>query len=40
MDFLLNAVSNFANLVANGASNFCMMMFYEPEVPESLREEE
>lgn len=39
MDFLLNTVSNLAKTVAYGASTFCMMFFFEPEVPESLREE-
>lgn len=39
MDFLFNAVSNLVETVANGASTFCLIVFYEPEVPESLREE-
>lgn len=39
MDFLFNAVSALAENIANGVSTYCMIVFYEPEVPESLREE-
>lgn len=39
MNFLFNAVSDMLSKVAGGASTFCMIMFYEPEVPKSLREE-
>lgn len=39
MDFLFNAVSTLAENIANGVSTYCMIVFYEPEVPESLREE-
>lgn len=39
MDFLLNSVSDLLSKVAEGASTFCVMLFFEPEVPKSLREE-
>lgn len=39
MDFLANAVSNLVEKVAGGASTFCIFIFFEPEVPKSLREE-
>lgn len=39
MDFLFNAISTLAENIANGVSTYCMIVFYEPEVPESLREE-
>lgn len=39
MEFLFNAVSSLAENIANGVSTFCCIVFYEPEVPESLREE-
>lgn len=39
MDFLLNSVSDLLTKVAEGASTYCMLVFFEPEVPKSLREE-
>ena len=39
MDLLFNAISNAITSVSEGASTFCIMMFFEPEVPKSLREE-
>lgn len=39
MESLLNSVASLISNIAGGASTFCMMMFYEPEVPKSLREE-
>ncbi|MEF9992583.1 MAG: cyclic lactone autoinducer peptide [Romboutsia sp.] len=39
MDFLINAVANMAQTVANGVSTYCILLFFEPELPESLREE-
>lgn len=35
MGFLVN----FFNQIASGASTCCMCIFFEPEVPKSLREE-
>lgn len=39
METLFNTVSDLLNKVAGGASTFCVFMFFEPEVPKSLREE-
>lgn len=39
MDFLFNSFSELLTKVSDGASTFCAFVFYEPEVPESLREE-
>jgi len=39
MEFLLNAISNIISNVSQGASTFCLMVFFEPELPKSLREE-
>lgn len=39
MDNLLNSVSDLLTKIAGGASTFCVFMFFEPEVPASLREE-
>ena len=39
MDFLFNVLSNAISNVSQGASTFCVMVFFEPEVPKSLREE-
>lgn len=39
MDFLLNSVSDLVTKIAGGASTFCVMIFFEPEMPKSLREE-
>ena len=35
MGFLVN----FFNKIAHGSSTYCMALFFEPEVPKSLREE-
>lgn len=40
MDFIFNSISNMLNSVAGSASTFCLLMFFEPEMPESLKEEE
>ncbi|MDK2563072.1 cyclic lactone autoinducer peptide [Romboutsia sedimentorum] len=39
MNFLFDAISNMISNVSQGASTFCVMVFFEPEVPKSLREE-
>ena len=39
MDVLLSSMSDLLTKVAEGASTFCMLIFFEPEVPKSLREE-
>lgn len=39
MEFLLNSVSDFLSNIASGVAPMCAFMFFEPEVPESLREE-
>lgn len=39
MKFLLNSIANIATKVAGGVSNFCVFYFFEPELPESLKEE-
>ncbi|WP_270646539.1 cyclic lactone autoinducer peptide [Paeniclostridium hominis] len=39
MNFLVNLFSDFATSLGNGASTMCTMIFFEPEMPESLREE-
>lgn len=39
MDFLWNLFSDLTMSIGNGASTKCMMIFFEPEVPKSLREE-
>jgi cyclic lactone autoinducer peptide len=39
MDFLFNSLSELLTKIGVGASTFCMLVFYEPEVPKSLREE-
>ncbi|GAA0861003.1 cyclic lactone autoinducer peptide [Paraclostridium tenue] len=39
MDYLMNLLSDFAKSLGNGASTMCTMVFFEPEMPKSLREE-
>ncbi|HSQ88045.1 cyclic lactone autoinducer peptide [Romboutsia sp.] len=39
MDFLFNMASELLSKIGTGASTFCAFVFYEPEVPKSLREE-
>ncbi|RDY24932.1 cyclic lactone autoinducer peptide [Romboutsia maritimum] len=39
MDFLINTLFNATKKVAGEAATLCMCLFYEPEVPESLRED-
>lgn len=39
MDFVFNSISSMLEKIAGGASTFCVFMFFEPEMPESLREE-
>jgi cyclic lactone autoinducer peptide len=39
MEFLFNAASELLAKIGTGASTFCVFVFYEPEVPKSLREE-
>lgn len=40
MNFLWNLVSNLTTGIGKGASTKCSIIFFEAEVPESLREEE
>lgn len=39
MNFIANFLSDFLTNVASGASTFCGFIFFEQEVPKSLREE-
>ncbi|MGL6105234.1 cyclic lactone autoinducer peptide [Romboutsia sp.] len=39
METLLNSIASFITNIANGVAPACVFMFFEPEVPESLREE-
>lgn len=39
MNFLWNLISDFTTGIGNGASTMCAFLFFEPDVPESLREE-
>lgn len=39
MNFLMDLFSDFAISIGNGASTMCTMVFYEPEMPKSMREE-
>lgn len=39
MEFLLNSVSDFLTNIAKDVAPMCAFIFFEPEVPESLREE-
>lgn len=39
MNFLANFFSNFMVNLGGSASTMCTMIFFEPEMPKSLREE-
>lgn len=39
MNFLFNALAELISVVAKGASTHCALVFFEPEIPKSLREE-
>ncbi len=39
MNFLLDSLSNLLTNIGQGASTYCALVFFEPEVPKSLREE-
>lgn len=39
MNFIYSLITNMTTSVANDISNRCMFLFFEPEVPKSLREE-
>lgn len=39
MNFLANLLSDFTMNLGNSASTMCTMLFFEPEMPKSLREE-
>ncbi|MDY3958128.1 cyclic lactone autoinducer peptide [Romboutsia timonensis] len=39
MNFLFNILSELLSGVAKEASTYCVFMFFEPEIPKSLREE-
>lgn len=39
MNFLFNGLSELITNIANGAATCCAFLFFEPEIPESLREE-
>jgi cyclic lactone autoinducer peptide len=39
MNFLANLFSDFAQSLGNGASTMCSIVFFEPEMPKSMREE-
>lgn len=39
MNFLFDVAYELLTKIGTGASTFCMLVFYEPEVPKSLREE-
>ncbi|WP_373598424.1 cyclic lactone autoinducer peptide [Paraclostridium bifermentans] len=39
MNFLANLFSDLALNLGNGASTMCSMLFFEPEMPKSMREE-
>ncbi|EQK43877.1 cyclic lactone autoinducer peptide family protein [[Clostridium] bifermentans ATCC 638] len=39
MNFLANLFSDFAMNLGNSASTMCTFVFFEPEMPKSLREE-
>lgn len=39
MNFLWNLISDFTTNVGGSASTYCSFIFFEPEVPKSLREE-
>ena len=40
MNFVFNALSELLTSVANGAVTCCAFIFFEPEIPEALREEQ
>lgn len=39
MEFLFNSLSNLLTSIGGQASTYCALVFFEPEVPKSLREE-
>ncbi len=39
MNFLFNSLSELLRGVAEGASTYCALLFFEPEMPKSLRDE-
>ncbi len=39
MNFLFNSLAELLTNIAQGASTYCMFIFFEPEMPKSLREE-
>ncbi len=39
MEFLFNSLSNLLTSIGEQASTYCAFVFYEAEVPKSLREE-
>ncbi|GAA0707680.1 hypothetical protein GCM10008904_17100 [Paraclostridium ghonii] len=39
MNFLSNLFSDFIMNLGSGASTMCSLIFFEPEMPKSLREE-
>ena len=40
MNFLFNSISELLIGIAQEAATYCMFIFFEPEIPKSLREEE
>ena len=39
MNFLFNSISELLIGIAQEAATYCMFIFFEPEIPKSLREE-
>lgn len=39
MNFLFNSFAELLTSIAQSASTHCMFIFFEPEIPKSLREE-
>ncbi|MDU4935039.1 MAG: cyclic lactone autoinducer peptide [Peptostreptococcaceae bacterium] len=39
MNFLFESIAEFISNLASGTSTYCSFVFYEPEMPKSLREE-
>ena len=39
MNFLFNYLSELLTGIAQGTSAYCAMLFFEPKMPKSLREE-
>ncbi|SCI04282.1 MULTISPECIES: cyclic lactone autoinducer peptide [unclassified Romboutsia] len=39
MNSLFDSIAGFISNLASSASTYCMFVFFEPEVPKSLREE-